>query len=230
MVEGEVGFQNQDSRILGKKQDADGKSAEKRANRLHQPPKQPKLKCPQCSSEHLYKDGMRYLSSGETVQRWLCRACGYRFSEKPPQKNQEWSINTQSGLTPIRQICVIQKEAKNLDSATEIKTVAGDLDRLPQDARGLITKFMAYLEREGYSEGIGYPATIKHLVKDGANLLDPENVKTIIARQKWKDSVKMLATYAYDASAKCKASNGTCPHTAKVKQHSTFITKKTLIY
>ncbi|MGD0405473.1 MAG: hypothetical protein ABSB10_02310 [Candidatus Bathyarchaeia archaeon] len=202
MVEGEVGFQNQDSRILGKKQDADGKSAEKRANRLHQPPKQPKLKCPQCSSEHLYKDGMRYLSSGETVQRWLCRACGYRFSEKPPQKNQEWSINTQSGLTPIRQICVIQKEAKNLDSATEIKTVAGDLDRLPQDARGLITKFMAYLEREGYSEGIGYPATIKHLVKDGANLLDPENVKTIIARQKWKDSVKMLATYAYDAFCK----------------------------
>jgi len=202
LVEGEVGFQNQDSRILGKKQDADGKSAEKRANRLHQPPKQPKLKCPQCSSEHLYKDGMRYLSSGETVQRWLCRACGYRFSEKPPQKNQEWSINTQSGLTPIRQICVIQKEAKNLDSATEIKTVAGDLDRLPQDARGLITKFMAYLEREGYSEGIGYPATIKHLVKDGANLLDPENVKTIIARQKWKDSVKMLATYAYDAFCK----------------------------
>ena len=202
MAEGRVGFHNQDSRMLGEKQVNSGKSAENRANRLHQPPKQPKLKCPQCSSERLYKDGLRYLSSGESVQRWLCRTCGYRFSEKPPQKNQEWSINTQSGLTPIRQICVIQKEAKNLDSATEIKTVAGDLDRLPQDARGLITKFMAYLEREGYSEGIGYPATIKHLVKDGANLLDPENVKTIIARQKWKDSVKMLATYAYDAFCK----------------------------
>jgi integrase len=86
-----------------------------------------------------------------------------------------------------------------LDPATEIKTVAGDVDRLPQDARGLLTKYMAYLEREGYSEGIGYPATLKHLVKDGANLLDPENVKTIIAQHKWKNSVKMLATYAYDA-------------------------------
>jgi integrase len=100
------------------------------------------------------------------------------------------------------QLCALNKEAKKLCAATETKTVAGDLERLPQDARGLITKFMAYLEREGYSEGIGYPATIKHLVKDGANLLDPENVKTVIARQKWKNSVKMLATYAYDAFCK----------------------------
>jgi integrase len=95
-----------------------------------------------------------------------------------------------------------------LTQATETKTVAGDIERLPQDAKGLITKFMAYLEREGYSTGISYPATIKHLVKDGANLLDPENVKLIIAQQKKKngeplrDSVKMLATYAYDAFCK----------------------------
>ena len=140
------------------------------------------------------------------MQRYLCRECGYRFSERgnqrPPQKNQEWSINTHSALPNRCQICVTSKEAKNLDSATETKTVAGDLERLPQDARGLITKFMAYLEREGYSEGIGYPATLKHLVKDGANLLDPENVKTKIAQHKWKDSVKMLATYAYDAFCK----------------------------
>jgi hypothetical protein len=98
-----------------------------------------------------------------------------------------------------------------LDPTTEIKTVAGDLDRLPQDARGLIIKFMAYLEREGYSEGIGYPATIKHLVKDGANLLDPENVKTKIAQHKWKDSVKMLATYAYDAFCKMEGIQWSMP-------------------
>ena len=195
----QVGFHDHVLRALGKKQVNIGKSAEK-ANRLHQPPKQPKLKCPQCLSEILYKDGMRYLSSKESVQRWLCRSCGYRFSEKPPQKNQEWSINTQSNLTSKRRICA--NEVKNLTSATEIKTVAGDLEKLPQDARGLIIKFMAYLEREGYAQGIGYPVTLKHLVRDGANLLDPENVKTIIAQHKWKDSVKMLATYAYDAFCK----------------------------
>jgi len=51
------------------------------------------------------------------------------------------------------QIGATIKGAKNLDSAAEIKTVAGDLEKLPQDAKGLITKYMAYLEREGYSEG-----------------------------------------------------------------------------
>jgi len=136
---------------------------------------------------------------GSSVQRWLCRDCAYRFSE-PPQGKQEWSINNSGTLTSKRRICA--KEAKNLTQATETKTVAGDLERLPQDAKGLITKFMAYLEREGYSADIGYPTTLRHLVKDGANLLDPENVKTFIAQQKWKDSVKMLAVYAYDAFCK----------------------------
>ena len=114
----------------------------------------------------------------------------------------EKSPKTENSTIMNSQLCALNKEAKKLCAATENKTVAGDLERLPQDARGLITKFMAYLEREGYSEGIGYPATIKPLVKDGANLLDPENVKAVIARQKWKNSVKMLATYAYDAFCK----------------------------
>ena len=56
MVEGEVGFHNQDLRTFGKKQVNDWKSAKNRANRLYQPPKQLKLKCPQCSSERLYKE------------------------------------------------------------------------------------------------------------------------------------------------------------------------------
>jgi integrase/ribosomal protein L37AE/L43A len=161
--------------------------------------------CPQCGSKKLYRDGLRYLADGSSVQRWLCRKCAYRFSGKPSQKKPKWSINTPNTLTSERRICANRKEAKNLNQATEIKTVAGDLERLPQDAKGLITKFMAYLEREGYSAQTGYPETLRHLAKDGANLLDPENVKLVIAQQKkkngepWKDSVKMLATYAYDA-------------------------------
>jgi integrase len=100
-----------------------------------------------------------------------------------------------------------------LEPQTETKTVAGDkerklqkhIDLLPEDERGLITKFMAYLEREGFAVEIQYPGTLTHLVRDGANLLDPESVKTVIAKQKkkngepWSDSMKMLAVYAYDA-------------------------------
>jgi integrase len=92
-----------------------------------------------------------------------------------------------------------------LTSATEIKTVAGDLDRLPQDAKGLITKFMAYMEGEGYTDKSQYPVILRHLAKDGADLMNPENVKQVIAQQKkksgepWSNSMKMLTTYAYDA-------------------------------
>jgi rubredoxin len=42
------------------------------------------LKCPQCGSEKLYKDGLRYLPDSRTIQRWLCRNCGHRFSESRP--------------------------------------------------------------------------------------------------------------------------------------------------
>ena len=38
-------------------------------------------KCPQCNSERVYRDGIRYLSDGSQIQRYLCRVCGYRFSQ-----------------------------------------------------------------------------------------------------------------------------------------------------
>ena len=36
--------------------------------------------CPECKSQRIWKDGMRYTISRK-VQRYLCRECGYRFSE-----------------------------------------------------------------------------------------------------------------------------------------------------
>jgi integrase len=110
-----------------------------------------------------------------------------------------------------------------LDSAAETKTVAGDnpimriknravcnIDVIPKESRGLITQFMAYLEREGYDDENQYPRTLSHLVKDGANLIDPENVKKVIAQQKkkngepWSDSMKMLTACAYDVFCECQ--------------------------
>ena len=58
---------------------------------LGQPPKYPK--CPECGSERVWRDGIRYLSNGSSVQRWLCRSCGYRFSEP----NVKFNIPSQIG-------------------------------------------------------------------------------------------------------------------------------------
>jgi integrase len=38
------------------------------------------MQCPSCGGERIWKDGIRYVRRG-LVQRYLCRSCGYRFSE-----------------------------------------------------------------------------------------------------------------------------------------------------
>lgn len=179
--------------------------------------------CPNgCTSGKVYRDGVRYGVDGRGVQRWLCTCCGFRFSDKP--------LKSEGALTISRQICALG--AKNLTAATELKTVAGDkkksgfpfavvrnIDLVAEEPRGLLTQFMAYLEREGYCADIQYPATLARLVKDAPGLLDagakfdllePESVKTVIARMKklngepWSDSMKMLATCAYDTFCRMK--------------------------
>jgi integrase len=100
-----------------------------------------------------------------------------------------------------RQLCAILKDAKKLDTAAKIKTVAGE-EKLPQDAKGLIAQFMAYLEREGYDQETRYLYLIKRLWRLGANLLNPESVKEVIGRQKIKNGTKLQYVYAYNAFAK----------------------------
>lgn len=53
----------------------------KLGNAQTHPPKQPQLRCSECGSKRLYKDGLRYLKDGSIIQRWLCRDCGFRFSQ-----------------------------------------------------------------------------------------------------------------------------------------------------
>jgi len=55
--------------------------------------------CPSCGSDRLYKDGLRYLSDGTSVQRWLCRNCGYRFTDPQHKAKTVWK-NPPSGLNP----------------------------------------------------------------------------------------------------------------------------------
>jgi integrase len=170
-------------------------------------------KCPQCGSSLLYRDGMRYTDLGE-IQRWLCRGCGYRFSVPHKSYKECQTIGK-------HQVCAILKDAKNLNNAT-IEKVAGVI---PQDAKGSLVKYAAHLERQGYYGDTSYMDLMRALVKDGANLYDSEDVKTKIARHKWKghewkDSVKMLAVYAYDQFCKMENITWTKP---RYKQQETIL-------
>jgi integrase len=157
--------------------------------------------CPNsCQTGKIYRDGLRYNEDGSTTQRWICTCCGQRFSNKPLKSNDT--------LTKSRQICA--KEAKNLVFTAEIKTVVGDATINP-DMQGLLVKFYSYIEKEAYSEENDYPKLIKRLILLGADLRDPESVKTIIAKLKYtnkagivvnvKNGTKMLYCAAYGAFA-----------------------------
>ena len=52
-----------------------------------QPPK-----CPQCGSKRVWRDGVRRLKDGGIIQRYLCRGCGFRFSESSLKPQVELDV------------------------------------------------------------------------------------------------------------------------------------------
>ena len=154
-------------------------------------------KCPQCDSKLLYRDGLRYLADGSSIQRWLCRNCGFRFSQ---------NSNSLSDNRRERQICVVslQGDTKNLATATETKTVAGEIGKTQQDAKGIILEFAWKLKKRGLAE-----QTIKQrayrlsvLVRKGADLQNPDSVETVLATEKWTPANKRFFVMAYQSFTK----------------------------
>jgi integrase len=162
------------------------------------------LKCPECGGSRIDKDGLRPLSDGSNVQRWLCRDCGLRFSPRRPlRKNSYWHINTAGNHTSDRQVCDSNNELINLAiSGTRQEEAQREGTAQTADVKGLITRYMAYLEKEGYGKETRYPNNLKTLANLGANLLDPENVKETIGKHNIKNGAKLQHVYAYSAFCK----------------------------
>ena len=212
-------------------------------------------RCPECGSERVWKDGIRYTKHGE-VQRWLCRDCFLRFSKSTAQLQVKVNVASQireaskprddlthniiSKLNPARKealnnfsffrgedvashkrtvvgqglnslrdynstyrVCATNKGAKNLEEKPQIETFAGDTKPDYETAKGLIVKYMAWLENQGYKSAKNRVNMMKRLVDLGANLWNPESIKQILTkREDWKDGYKMLMTYAYEGFLK----------------------------
>jgi integrase len=193
------------------------------------------IRCPECGSQRVWKDGMRYTLFCE-VQRYICRECSYRFSNssnsaEPSEHHQKLHtliLKSKADKTILCQIGAAQlKGAKNLATVeTRIQEkAAGATTKTLDEAtiKGLIIQYMAWLEKEGYYHESCYATRIKRLVRLGANLLDPENVKQVIATTEWKDSGKMLATYAYDIMVTKILKTQWSPPKYKQKQSLPFV-------
>lgn len=159
--------------------------------------------CPECSSRKVVKDGIRYTSYGE-IQRFLCRNCGYRFS------NGHMSERIHN-CSKVTKDTIYTSEYASTKSKNSLKTVkvlnqlegktteiAGTQE---PNVKGKILEHAWWLKKQGFRE-----YTIKMrmiwltlLVKRGANLNDPEHVKEVIAQQEtWNENTKLNVVSAYD--------------------------------
>ncbi|MCK4434488.1 tyrosine-type recombinase/integrase [Candidatus Bathyarchaeota archaeon] len=177
-------------------------------------------RCPQCGSKRLYRAGLRYLKDGSTVQRWLCRNCSYRFSEgsqgvrdvnsslrKPLQKTSRWSLNSCSQIDSNCQVLRAPTGgSKNLATSKTrhekpMREGTASNKQNMQLMKGKILEFAFWMQKQGYAESTikGRKIRLETLMKRGANLLDPESFKAILALQKtWSAGTKANAVDAYN--------------------------------
>jgi len=153
-------------------------------------------RCPECGSCKVWKDGLRYLKDGSIIQRYICRECGYRFSD--PSQNSK----SNCAITSNRQVGAGSNPAKNLAKAVqalrqiERKSAMGLRGPTAKpEIRGKILEFLWWLQKNGRNQvTIGnYRKFLNRLLGQGLNLLDPEELKGFIAKAKWKPSTKITA-------------------------------------
>jgi len=169
--------------------------------------------CPECGSSKTWKDGIRQTNDGD-IQRYLCRECGYRFSQaswnrsKEPERVQRVHrepLNTHPSLLSNRRICVTQpKGTKNLvEVESRIRNQAAGATTTPNksDTKSELFQFAWWMKKQGYAESTITTRVrlLRVLVKRGADLLDPESIKESIALQKWCNKRKVNAADAYTA-------------------------------
>lgn len=216
MREGKAGF-HKDQGIQGFRQT----KTKYKKDKVNEPAKLLINTCPQCNSKRLWKDGLRYpRSNGKPIQRHICRECGYRFSEttqnncsddfRPSERDQNFHtliLKTLNNLSCNCQVGVSEAEGtKNLaEEATRIeKRAAGATEPDKATLKGKIVELGWCMKKEGYSSLTikKYTDYLMILVNRGANLLDPESVKEVLAQQdSWKESTKTIVVAAYNIFA-----------------------------
>ena len=189
---------------------------------------QEKLRCPECGSTRLWRAGIYYATHG-TYQRYLCRDCGFRFSEaslrnKPRNKPESAKFRESEGIQKIHthslktqkstyncQICVWKDQTKNLAplslSGREKSLSQQQAEQKSQKAelRGKIIEFLWWMKKQGYAEQTikARSEILQRLIKLGADLSNPDSIKEILAKQKdWSPGRKANVIYAYALFAK----------------------------
>jgi integrase/DNA-directed RNA polymerase subunit RPC12/RpoP len=168
--------------------------------------------CPECGSARLYKDGLRYLADGSTVQRYLCRECAYRFcwpKREPLQKTSKHNLKTEANIKTSqcssRALALLEPSVEGAMSDAEQgeKRAAGATRLSEEEVKGKILEFAWWLKKQGHSDKTiqGYVEMLKLLAASGANIFEPESVKESLARLEKGSSWRHAAVCAYSKFA-----------------------------
>jgi len=169
--------------------------------------------CPQCNSKRVWKDAKRQNSFGYEIQRWYCRSCGLRFSDPSDVERAKKAVEnlkavetvdtkplkSEDSIVITSQICV--KETKNLEAEPQTAEVLRRNENEIGEFKQKILEYALWLRSNGKSEAtiFGRVKLLRRLTKRGANLYDPQSMKTTIAEQKWGNGQKNNAVDAYSS-------------------------------
>lgn len=144
------------------------------------------FKCPECGSEKINCCGHRTLRDGSDAQRFICKKCGYRFTDPTALKTVLDNMgNNQVGA-----------EAKNLDfQAIVEKAIAGEKNHIT----GRLVEY-AWIEKKrqlAESTITQRVFALNILRKRGANLDNPDSVLTVLATENFSECSKFHYLQAY---------------------------------
>ncbi|MEM2110765.1 MAG: tyrosine-type recombinase/integrase [Candidatus Bathyarchaeia archaeon] len=174
------------------------------------PPMQPP-KCPECGSTKAWRDGLR---NGST-QRWLCRDCGYRYSEPSLRNKKVPQHNTN------RQVCDMLAEAsKNLAEVSQTEAGQREASETSAGVKGKLVGFLWELKKRGLKDSsiVIYQHYLQQLIKHGANILDPESIKEVLVKQAWSENTKALAIASYSRFLEFQGGTWTPPKCKGVRK------------
>jgi len=161
------------------------------------------IACPECGSIRIWKDGVRYTADGE-VQRYLCRDCGYRFSESAAKKRSYGEIldityrrvgaPSQGAKNSAKAVVALREKSGEIE-----RWAAGATEKADAETKGKLVEFTWWMKKQGYADETirCSVSALRILASRGADLSSPESVKEVISMQKWSGNRRKNVINAY---------------------------------
>lgn len=162
------------------------------------------MMCPLCGSNRSFRDGWRRLADGSKIQRYLCRECGYRFTD--PSYRHEKTRET-SNLSRSRGSTTHRDEDLGLAGSRSDMggglVLENPLHAEEKPAGDAATQFALKLLASGRSENTArvYRSVLR-MISEKADIYDPEAVKRWLAKADLAEVTKKFYCEVYDAFLK----------------------------